>query len=64
MIGEAQARGLLRDDVHPHVAVDLLYGPIFYRLLMGHAPATARFATQAFARVLDGLAPARRRASR
>ena len=48
LLGEAQ-----------HDPVDLIYGPVFYRLLMGHAPATERFAMQALQRVLDGLAPDR-----
>jgi AcrR family transcriptional regulator len=57
-VREAQARGLLRDDVHPAVVTDLFYGPIFYRMLSGHEPTTERFATQVFERVLAGLAPA------
>jgi AcrR family transcriptional regulator len=56
-IRDAQARGLLRDDVSPYVATDLFYGPIFYRMLAGHEPTTERFATQVFERVRDGLAP-------
>lgn len=32
------ARGELRADVDPDAAVDLLIGPVLYRLLMGHAP--------------------------
>jgi AcrR family transcriptional regulator len=31
-------RGELREDLDPEVAVDVLYGPIYYRLLVGHAP--------------------------
>ncbi|PYP75396.1 MAG: hypothetical protein DMD35_21385 [Gemmatimonadetes bacterium] len=54
-VRDAQARGLIRDDVNPYVAVDLLYGPIFYRMLVGHEPATERFATQTFERVMEGL---------
>ena len=57
VVREAQARGLLRDDVHPAVVTDLFYGPIFYRMLSGHEPTTERFATQVFERVRDGLAP-------
>ena len=54
---DAQARGLLRDDVNPYVALDLFYGPIFYRMLAGHEPMTERFATQVFERARDGMAP-------
>jgi AcrR family transcriptional regulator len=56
-IREAQARGLLRHDVHPYVVTDLFYGPIFYRMLMGHEPTTDRFAAQVFERVVGGMAP-------
>jgi AcrR family transcriptional regulator len=57
VIRDAQARGLLRADVAPNVIADLFYGPIFYRMLMGHEPSTERFATQTFERVLAGLTP-------
>ena len=56
-IRDAQARGLLRDDVNSYIATDLFYGPIFYRVIMGHEPATERYATQIFERVLEGMAP-------
>jgi AcrR family transcriptional regulator len=56
-IGDAQSRGLLRDDVSPYIATDLFYGPIFYRVIMGHEPATERYATQIFERVISGMAP-------
>jgi AcrR family transcriptional regulator len=32
------ARGELRADVDPDAALDLLIGPVLYRLLLGHAP--------------------------
>jgi len=32
------ARGELRDDVDPEVAIDLIIGPALYRLLVGHEP--------------------------
>ena len=32
------ARGELRSDIDTEAAVDLLIGPILYRLLLGHAP--------------------------
>jgi len=60
-VREAQARGLLRDDINPGVVTDLFYGPIFYRMLSGHEPTTERFATQVFERVRDGLAPMKRK---
>lgn len=57
VIREAQALGLIRDDVSPQTVTDLFFGPIFYRMLMGHDIATERFATQTFERVLAGLTP-------
>jgi AcrR family transcriptional regulator len=57
VVREAQALGLIRDDVSPPVVTDLFYGPIFYRMLMGHDVATERFATQTFERALAGLTP-------
>jgi len=63
-ISEAQARGLLRDDLHPYDIRDLFLGPLFYRLLVGHDAVTERFATQVFERVLAGLAPSGERGKR
>lgn len=36
------------------LALDLIFGPLFYRLLMGHAPITRSFVDQ----LLDAIAPA------
>jgi hypothetical protein len=56
-VREAQARGLLRDDVSVSTTLDLFYGPIFHRMLSGHEPNTERFATQVFELVLEVLTP-------
>jgi AcrR family transcriptional regulator len=40
----AIARGDIPPDTDIEVALDLLYGPIYHRLLHGHAPLTERFA--------------------
>jgi hypothetical protein len=32
------ARGELRPDVDPEIAIDLIFGPAMYRLVAGHAP--------------------------
>jgi hypothetical protein len=37
------------------LALDLIFGPLFYRLLMGHAPITRGFVDQ----LLDAVIPAR-----
>jgi AcrR family transcriptional regulator len=41
------------DDID--LALDLIFGPLFYRLLMGHAPITRSFVDQ----LLDAVIPAR-----
>jgi len=38
-----KARGELPDLADPHLLTDLVYGPIWYRLLVGHAPVDAAF---------------------
>lgn len=48
-------RGELREDVDPEVAVDVLYGPIYYRLLAGHAPLDETFAEALADHVFSGL---------
>lgn len=37
------------------VAIDLLYGPLYHRLLHGHAPLDDRVATEVVELVLKGL---------
>src|ERR687897_3366067 len=48
-------RGELRDDLDPEVAVDVLYGPIYYRMLVGHAPLDEDFANTLADHVFAGL---------
>jgi AcrR family transcriptional regulator len=49
-------RGELREDLDPEVAVDVLYGPIYYRMLVGHAPLDDDFADALANHVFAGLA--------
>jgi len=56
-IGRAQAGGTLRPDVPPHVAVDLLVGPLFYRMFVQHEPVTDTFVKQVLRYVVEGLQP-------
>ena len=49
-------RGELRDDIDPEVAVDILYGPIYYRMLVGHAPLDGDFADVLADHAFAGLA--------
>jgi AcrR family transcriptional regulator len=44
-MARAIARGDVSEDVDVEAAIDLVYGPIYHRLLHGHAPLTQRFAT-------------------
>ena len=49
-------RGELREDLDQEVAVDVLYGPIYYRMLVGHAPLDDDFADVLADHVFAGLA--------
>ena len=46
----------LRSDISVEIALDMIYGPLFYRLLVGHAPLDAKFAGDLVATALAGLA--------
>ena len=48
-------RGELRSDVYPDVALDALYGPIFFRLMVAHAPLTPDFVDAVCDAVMNGL---------
>lgn len=48
-------RGEIRNDVDAEVLLDALYGPIYFRLLAGHAPLTPGFADSLTELVMNGL---------
>jgi AcrR family transcriptional regulator len=48
-------RGEILADTKIDVALDLLYGPLYHRLLHGHAPLTDRFVRDAVDMALDGI---------
>jgi hypothetical protein len=50
-------RGEIPANTKIEVALDLLYGPIYHRLLDGHAPLNDRFVHDVIDTVLDGIAP-------
>jgi hypothetical protein len=51
----AQAAGTLREVVPPLVAVDLLFGPLFYRRFIRHEPVTGSYVKQVFENVMAGM---------
>jgi AcrR family transcriptional regulator len=51
----AIARGEAPADLDVEVALDLIYGPIYHRLLHGHAQLTDRFATSVIDLALAGI---------
>jgi AcrR family transcriptional regulator len=61
VIRKAQESGALRADVPPELAVDLFFGPLFYRTLIRQEPATNGFLRQLYENVMAGLKPAARR---
>jgi AcrR family transcriptional regulator len=50
-------RGEIPADTKVEVALDLLYGPIYHRLLHGHAPLNDRFVRDVIDTALYGIAP-------
>ena len=52
-------RGEIPADTKIEVALDLLYGPVYHRLLHGHAPLSDRFVRDLVDIVLDGVRPAK-----
>ena len=55
LLRRAIADGEIRGDVDLEVAADLIYGPIYYRLLVGHAPLDRAFVDGLLREVLAGL---------
>ncbi|MEM7624167.1 MAG: TetR/AcrR family transcriptional regulator [Planctomycetota bacterium] len=53
LIQQAIKDGELRPEIDPEVLMDSLYGAIYYRLLVAHAPLTRRFVDQHMAIVFD-----------
>jgi AcrR family transcriptional regulator len=50
-------RGEISRTVDLEVALDLIYGPIYHRMLHGHAPLDERFARNLVDTILAGIAP-------
>jgi AcrR family transcriptional regulator len=56
VIRRAIARGEIPPDTKIDLALDLVYGPVYHRLLHGHAPLTDRFAQDVVDAALTGVA--------
>ena len=50
-------RGEIRADLNVDVALDMIYGAAYHRLLHGHAPLNDRFVTQLVEMAVDGMRP-------
>jgi AcrR family transcriptional regulator len=57
LLEAARARGEVRADLDLEVALDLLFGPLFYRLLMGHGRLNVAFVDSLVDHALGGLGP-------
>ena len=60
VIRQAQASGALRKDVSPRIAVDMLFGPIFYRMLLRQERVNEGYVRQVFETAMAGLRRRRR----
>ena len=54
-IEQGKLSGEFRPDTDPELVVDMLFGPAYYRLLMGFAPLTRDYADALVAKVLQGI---------
>ena len=57
VVRRAQEAGAIRADLDPLTVVDVLVGPLFFRMFVRHERLDAGFARKAFDHVLTGLAP-------
>jgi AcrR family transcriptional regulator len=55
VVREAIQQGEMPRDVSPGDAIDILYGPIYYRLQMGTGPLSTAYVDGIFRRVMKGL---------
>jgi AcrR family transcriptional regulator len=54
-LAEAVTRGEVRSDLDVEIVLDMLYGPLFFRLLLGHAPLDSRCVDATLDTALRGL---------
>jgi hypothetical protein len=55
LIARAVEVGELEADVDPEVLIDALFGPLYYRLLVKHAPLSLAFADSIFRSAMRGV---------
>ena len=55
LLTRALDAGNVRENINIEVALDMIYGPLFYRLLIGHQPLDDAFARDLLAEALKGL---------
>jgi AcrR family transcriptional regulator len=55
LLERAIATGEVRADLDTGIALDMIYGPIFYRLLIGHAPAGVAFTHRLIEEAMRGF---------
>jgi AcrR family transcriptional regulator len=55
LLGEAIERGDVRRDADVEIALDMIYGALFFRLLMGHARLDGALVKQILKEALSGL---------
>ena len=57
VVEDARRRGEIRSDIDTELQMDMLYAPIYFRLLMGHLPLDKKFADTHCAAMMQLLAP-------
>lgn len=57
LLTRAIAAGDIRADADIEIALDMIYGPLFYRVLIGHLPLDEKFAKGLLREILRGLRP-------
>jgi AcrR family transcriptional regulator len=57
LLARAVAEGAIRADADLEIALDLIYAPLFFRLLIGHGPLDGEFTDALLDMALEGLSP-------
>jgi AcrR family transcriptional regulator len=55
LIRQGVADGEFRPDIDVEITLDLLFAPVYYRLLLGHEPITDAFAAAAVGHLVAGI---------